>query len=247
MSAHEISAILKSMENMTEFAELEISVSEKTIHASLNMPKKRVKLCGYELGYIGIAMILGAFLGFLAENLGRLIMQGVIDSRYMFLPFIAPYSLAVFAIFAVLGNPNAVRFFGIKFFKRNSITIKQKIISNLIYLGIILFFVFAGELVVGVLYEKLTGVSLWDYSNMPLNFTKYTSLPTTLLYGGGAYLLMKFGFIPFMNLLQRKMNYTAAKIIDFTLGSLIIIDCVVMMIIMFATKNAPIHWSVKVW
>ena len=95
-----------------------------------------------------------------------------------------------------------------------------------------------------MLYEKFAGVILWDYSQIPTHITRYTSIITTLLYGGGVYLIMAFAFKPMMKLIS-KMGRKAAIIIDSTLGTAIIIDFIVMLVIMFVTGAAPEYWSVS--
>lgn len=81
-----------------------------------------------------------------------------------------------------------MRFFKFRFFKNKNL--KTKILSHVIYFSVIFVFILGGEIAVGMLYEKFAGVILWDYSNIPTHITRYTSIITTLLYGGGVYLLM---------------------------------------------------------
>ena len=95
-----------------------------------------------------------------------------------------------------------------------------------------------------MIYEKCAGVILWDYSDIPTHITRYTSIITTVLYGGGVYLLMAFAFRPMMNLIM-KMGLKAATIIDCTLGVAILIDFFVMIIITFVTGSAPNYWSIS--
>ena len=46
-------------------------------------------------------------------------------------------------------------------------------------------FIMLGEIAVGTIYEKFAGVILWDYTDIPTHITRYTSLITTALIGGG--------------------------------------------------------------
>lgn len=205
--------------------------------------KTHIKVFGKEFAYIFIIIIIGSFIGFAAENTGRLITKGILDSRYHYLPFIFGYGIAVFAMYLALGTPDDMHFFGKKLFKEKSR--KNSMLSNIIYLLVIYFFVFFGEIAVGVFYEKTTGLSLWDYSTMPLHVTKYASVITMILYGTGAYAIMKFAFGPLYRLLQRKMPINIANIINFSLGTLIIIDCIYMICYTLITHELPIRWSIQ--
>ena len=184
--------------------------------------RRKVTVFGYEVCYFGVAMIIFSFFGFCAENIGRMTVQHVFDCRHQLLPFLFAYGIALLAIYCCLG----------------------KILSHIVYFLVIFAFIMAGEIAVGMLYEKFAGVILWDYSQIPTHITRYTSIITTLLYGGGVYLIMAFAFKPMMKLIS-KMGRKAAIIIDSTLGTAIIIDFIVMLVIMFVTGAAPEYWSVS--
>lgn len=116
-------------------------------------------------------------------------------------------------------------------------------LSHVIYFAVIFVFILGGEIAVGTIYEEFAGVILWDYSNIPTHITRYTSIITTLLYGGGVYLLMAFAFKPMMRLIM-KMGTKAATIVDCTLGIAIVLDFIATIVIMFVTGSAPEYWSV---
>jgi hypothetical protein len=63
--------------------------------------KQPWKLCGVEFFYLCVLGIAVAMIGWIVENVFRVIDIGVIDSRYHLLPFISPYGLAVFALHLV--------------------------------------------------------------------------------------------------------------------------------------------------
>jgi len=209
---------------------------------SLTTQKSPPKLFGIELSYIGIVMIIGSFAGWLTENIFRLINAKILDSRYHVLPFIFAYGIAVFAMFLVLGNPNDVHIFGLKIFKSNFKL--KKLWSNLIYLAVVILFVGIGEILAGYFYEITTGLSLWNYSHVPLHITKYTSLPTMIAFGFGAWLFMKFIFFPLIHWQQKHMSYKLATFINWTLGLLIAIDGLAMVIILLITKVKPLYWRI---
>lgn len=213
------------------------SVGQKTVKEA-----KRFTVCGVEFFYLCVLGIGIAFIGWLAENVVRLIRVGVWDCRFHLLPFISPYGLIAFALQIAFGNPDRLAPFGKPLFKKD--TLRSKICSNLIVLVVIYAFVFFGELSVGNLWDGLFGVKLWDYSATPFRVTQYAGLIPTLSYGTATYLLFRFAYTPVLDLLRRKVKYRTAKMITCTLGVAIVLDTILMIIIMAVTKQAPMYWSV---
>lgn len=224
-------------------------VQQETVKAEMPVTvaktKKRLMLFGNEFVYIYVLAIIASFIGWLVENISRLIGMGTLDSRFHVLPFISPYGLAVFAMYIVLGDTDSITIFGKKVFKKN--TTKTKILSNLISFLLISAFVFFGELGFGNLMEACFGVQLWNYSSQPLHVTQYAGLFTTLGFGAGAWFIMKFCFYPALRFLQRKMNYKAAVVLVLTLGIAIVLDTCAMVLQVIITGQAPVYWSVKLW
>lgn len=192
-----------------------------------------------------LLMILMAAVGWLAENTVKLVSQGVIDNRYHILPFIFPYGLAFLAMHIALGDTDALTVFGKKVFKEK--TRRTAVLSNIIYVSVVCFFVFVGELAVGNFYELATGAVLWDYSALPLCLTKYVCLFSVIGYGVGAYLLMKLVFYPLLKLLYNRANLTAVLAVDCSLGTLVVLDSVCMIIITLVTGTAPVYWTLTVF
>lgn len=203
---------------------------------------KPLTIFGYDVRYFFIGMIVFSFFGFCAENIGRMTVQHIFDCRHQLLPFLFAYGIALLAVYVLIGTPDDLRFFNIRIFKEKNR--RNKILSHIIYFSVIFVFILGGEIGVGMIYEKCAGVILWDYSDIPTHITRYTSIITTVLYGGGVYLLMAFAFRPMMNLIK-KMGLKAATIIDCTLGVAILIDFFVMIIITFVTGSAPNYWSIS--
>ena len=100
-----------------------------------------------------------------------------------------------------------------------------------------------GELVVGNAWDLLFGVQLWSYNGWPLNVTQYTSIVTTLGFGGGAYLIFKFIYKPLLELVKR-IPYKAAVIICLSLGILVPLDTLRMMISIIVEGVAPNFWRI---
>ncbi|MGN1234363.1 MAG: hypothetical protein ACI4U2_00090 [Christensenellaceae bacterium] len=205
--------------------------------------RKRLTVFGVEFVYLYVLGIVMAFLGWIVENAARLISIGVWDCRFHLLPFLSPYALIVFAVQIVFGNPDRIAPFGRPLFHRE--TPACKICSNLITLAVIYFFVFFGELVVGNLWEILFGVSLWNYSAMPLHVTQYAGLISTLGYGTGVYLLFRFAYTPALKLIRSKMKYRTALLISSTLGVLIVLDTAIMIVYTIVMRQPPMYWSIR--
>ncbi len=203
--------------------------------------RKAPEIFGYDIRYFFIGMMVFAFLGFCAENAGRMAVQHIFDSRHQILPFLFAYGVALLAVYVMLGTPDELRFFNIRIFK--DVTRTKRALSHAIYFSVIFAFIMIGEIAVGMLYEKCAGVILWDYSDIPTHITRYTSVLTTLLYGGGVYLIMAFAFRPMMRLIE-KMGTRAATVVDCTLGVAIVLDFLAMVIITFVTGSAPEYWSI---
>ena len=214
----------------------------RAVSAETEDSRRPFTIFGYDICYFFVAMIVFSFLGFLVENFTRMILIRVFDCRHQLLPFLFAYGLALLAIYTGLGTPDDLRFFNIRIF-RNKTKIK-KALSHLIYFAVICAFIIGGEIAVGLIYEKVAGVVLWDYSAIPTHITRYTSVITTALLGGGVYLLMTFAFRPMMRLIM-KMGKRAAIVIDSTLGALIVADFLLMIIYTFVTGAAPYFWAVS--
>lgn len=203
---------------------------------------KRLKIFGVEVVYLAILGIGMAMIGWIAENVVKAVSDGVIDSRFHTLPFISPYALVPFAFAIVFGNADDLALFGKKVFKNQSR--KTKILSNIITYAIICFGVFVGEFVVGNAWDILFGVQLWNYSFLPLQVTKYAGLIPSLGYGTGAFLLFRFAYTPLLNLLRKKADFKKAKVFAIVIGSLIVLDTVVMGLHIAIAGEAPMLWRI---
>lgn len=211
----------------------------------IHKEKKRLTVFGVEFVYLYLFGIGVACLGWIAENTVKIVSQGYFDCRFHLLPFISPYALIPFAFQILLGDPDRLTVFGHSLFKKDSV--KNKAISNIVCLVLICSAVFAGELVIGVMWEALFGVQLWNYSNLPLQINKYAGLIPAIGYGGGAYLIFRFIYKPLLGLIRSKVNFGVAKVICCTLGVLIVLDTLIMAIQIVAFGQAPMYWQVHLW
>ena len=169
----------------------------------LNRNEKHFKILGVEFAYLCVMGIIFAFFGWVAENVVRVISLGIIDSRFHFLPFTTPYALIPFAFHILLGSPDNLTFFGKPIFK-NKPDKKSKMLSDVIICLFICAVVFVSELAVGNLWDKVFGVKLWNYGNLPCHVTQYAGLIPSLGYGFGAFLLFKFFYAPVLKLIREK-------------------------------------------
>lgn len=207
-------------------------------------PKKRWTIFGVEFVYLAFIGICVAFVGWILENSVKLVTNGVIDARYHILPFISPYMLVPFAFHICLGNVDDLAIFGKKIFKKTNW--KTKVLSNILAFVFLCLAVFFGELIVGNLYEKCFGVTLWYYSSSKYLVTKYAGLVPSLWYGTFAYLIFRFIYNPLLKVLK-KAPFKAIKITVIVLGSLILLDAANLLIQIIIFGKAPMLWSVKLW
>ena len=117
---------------------------------------------------------------------------------------------------------------------------RHQILTFLAAFVLILF----GEMSVGLLFDKCFGVQAWDYRNIPLHITRYTSIPTTFGFTTGITLLMHFVFRPvvaFFERLPRKLCFWLALIF----GVLIAADYCIMIGGMLVTGHFPDYWSIR--
>ena len=105
-------------------------------------------------------IIICSFIGFVIENVWLSVRYGFIDNRNMHLPFLLGYGVAILLIYYVLGEPSQDK--------------------DVVYFVKAFLMVSFGEVLMGTIVEKTCGVYYWDYSALPLHFTRYTSLFTSI-------------------------------------------------------------------
>ena len=202
--------------------------------------KGKPKLHDYHLVYIGVMMVIASLLGWVSENVFRVITVGIIDSRFMYLPFLGIYGLCILALYGLFGTPDRFRFLHKRILDENG----KSWVRYICYCLVIAAAVMIGEIAVGSFCEAFSGKILWNYSSIPLHFTKYTSVPTTAAITAGVFLLMKFGFTPLMDLMERKLSYKSAKIICLTLWILVYLDTAWFMVRIVAFGDAGFIWKI---
>lgn len=186
--------------------------------------------------------IIFAAIGYVVENVARLLAIGIIDNRFHVLPFIGVYGIIPIA-FAIIGNPNSIGFFNYKVFKKESKG--NVILSNIIYIFLIAFFVCFGEIIVGTLYEKIAGVKLWDYSMKWLHITDYTCIESIVGFSLGAFIIAKFIFFPSYDYMVK--NCKKSDVVSFRYIYLVLIaDMCFMMVKTVVTGQKPIYYQFSI-
>lgn len=127
-----------------------------------------------EITSICLMTIFISFLGFLTENIWLALTKGYIDNRNMHLPFLLGYGIMVLLIYSLFGTPE----------------------NKPLYFLACCILVNLGEIALGSLTEKICHFEWWNYLRLPLHITKYTSIPTTILFAAIITGFMDSVFLP---------------------------------------------------
>jgi len=186
-------------------------------------------------------LIFTSFIGYVVENAYKLYRSGYIDNRYMFLPFLIGYGMFTVALGLIFGTP------------KNMLPILKKPLRIRAPLNYLVYFlasallVTVGELALGHLVELVAGFSYWNYSKLPLHFTKYTSLPTSLGFGFIITLFMGFVYEPAMRLFETKMKTRPWHIASVVLTLLLVADYFLSFAIMIADGEKLTLWRLYIF
>ncbi len=178
-----------------------------------------------------------SFLGFCVENTWLMITKGHMNNRSMVLPFLLGYGLAIIAIYALFGTPQAPRFCSIQ------IPVQSRFLSAALYFLTVCLCVMVGEILLGTFVEKTCDIVWWNYSKLPLHITKYTSIPTTLAFGTLITVFMGCFFTPLYHSFSR-MNIYALGILSCTIMALMVVDFIHSGIAMYANQELLQLWQI---
>ena len=151
--------------------------------------------------YVTLVIVV-SFLGFCLENIWMLFRKGVIDNRNMNFPFLIGYGFAILFIYFVMGVPS-----------------KEKL--WIFFLACFLI-VSVGEIILGYSVEKFCGIHYWDYTLLPLHFTRYTSLFTSIGFSAIITLFFYYCFTPLMNYVKDHDSYMDHVIVVSVLAAMVI-------------------------
>ncbi len=186
-------------------------------------------------------LVLTSFIGFIVEDTFKIFRNGYFDNRYMFLPFLIGYGFFTIVVGTLLGTPK-------NFLPLIKKEIKIKTPFNYImYFFVAAILVTVGELALGYTVEFVAGFHYWDYSRIPLHFTRYTSLPTSLGFGLIITIFMGFIYEPLMHFFETRLNGKKSNIISIVLTSLLALDFLISFIIMIATGERMLLWKITVF
>ncbi|MCR5787790.1 MAG: putative ABC transporter permease [Bacilli bacterium] len=180
-----------------------------------------------------IMVIIISLIGFCIENLWMLSRNSLIDNRNMYLPFLLGYGLFVILIYYLIGIPN-------KIFNKYDFSVPT---SFFIYMVICFILVSVGEIMLGTFIEKTGDFYYWDYTSIPLHFTRYSSVPTSIGFALGITLFMGYVYVPLKNKIIKLSKYipTFLVVIAFII---LLIDFNVSFKNMYTNNGNNIIWTI---
>ena len=193
----------------------------------------------YSLSDWGWMMAGASFLGFAVEDIWLLITKGYANNRNMYLPFLLGYGLAVFGVWLFFGTPldacGIIRapeaFTG---WKRAAC-----------YVFFVFVFVCLAEIVLGYAVQQSCKIDYWNYENLPLHITKYTSVFTSLGFSAIISLFMHFVFRPVMSWISRRENALFKKA-GIVLLVILVIDYFLSFGYMVVNDSFHLVWKISV-
>lgn len=191
----------------------------------------------YNMYALGIMVAIVSFLGFVVENVWLALTKGYINNRNMNAPFLLGYGLLMVAFYFILGTPNQMTL---------PAGLQKKLRARgryILYFVCALFAVCVSEIVLGELVEMLCGIEYWNYENLPLHITKYTSIPTSMAFAIIITFFMGVCFEPLMALIMQ-MDMKWMKIISVVFMIVMGIDFVTSFRIMFKRKDYYLKWKI---
>jgi len=184
-------------------------------------------------------IIVVSFLGFLVENVWLAATKGFIDNRNMCFPFLLGDGLTVAIIYMILGTPRKLVLFG----KR--IVAIRGIRSIVIYFLTVFVFVCVGEIALGKIVEKTCRFCWWNYSEIPMHITKYTSIPTSIAFAGMIELFMYCLFEPLCQFFE-SWNRNILSVTSIIMMGLLIWDCMYNLHKMYIDKSMQNRWRIDI-
>lgn len=186
--------------------------------------------------YFGLFIALISFLGFLVENLWLAIRKGYIDNRNFCLPFLLGYGLMVTGFALCFGTPDNVLIFGIK----TNLTGR---LSWVIYFLKAFIVVCAGEHILGTAVKKLCGFDYWNYDDLPLKLSKYTTIPTSIAFALMITVFMGYCVRPIAELFMA-IDINIAKVLSDILIFILFIDYFFSFKKMIKTRHLNVLWKI---
>ena len=171
----------------------------------------------YNFYELNLMTVIVSFMGFQIENGWLALTCGYMDNRSMNLPFLLGYGLTVVGFYLFVGTPNNIR---VGERNHRHLTRSQ---SYILYFLIAMVIVSLGEILLGTIVEDKFGFQYWDYSRIPLHITKYTSIPTSMLFAAIITLFMGYCYEPLMDSIHH-MPKRAVKVIGIIMMIVLVTD-----------------------
>ena len=193
----------------------------------------------YNILDLGIMVAIISFLGFVVENVWLAITKGYMNNRNMNAPFLLGYGLVVLFLYFVLGTPaNPVKWGLLR-------KTYSKKIQYIVYFLCSFVVVCIGEIILGTIVEWLCGFEYWNYSNIPMHITKYTSIPTSTGFATMINFFMGECFTPLMNWITR-LHSIWLRGISVGLMVIMISDFLISFYHMIVEKDFYLKWKIVV-
>lgn len=180
-----------------------------------------------------------SFMGFVVENIWLALTKGYMDNRNMCFPFLLGYGIAMLLIYMILGIPENLWILG------KPIQIQSRTLRILIYFAGVMLCVGVGEILLGTFVERTCGFYWWDYSGLPFHITRYTSLPTGILFSLMATAFMDGAFEQLFSFFCR-WNYSVLCVAATGLVALMALDLVVNAGKMYKRRGLIYRWRIQI-
>ncbi|MBO5525606.1 MAG: putative ABC transporter permease [Clostridia bacterium] len=137
------------------------------------------------------------------------------DRGFLTLPFCTIYGFSILIIYFLLGTPQEG---GLLLAK-----CKNKVLRLILYFSLAVVIPTVAELITGAFFDRVLGVTLWDYSMYKYNLWGYICLEFSLLWGVLITAAMAFVF-PLMKKAIEKIPDRIATILATVLAVAVLID-----------------------
>lgn len=165
---------------------------------------RKEKLSVNAFNRYGVLFFTISFLGWCFEKAGRYIVyNSVTDRGFLTLPICPIYASSILIIYFLVGSPRNMRIGVYPSGEGKAEKVRCLFLNVILYFLFSVFISTAVELSVGVFFNEVLGVSLWNYENLPLNLGGYISLGYCVLWGALITLFMLFIWEPLHGLFGR--------------------------------------------
>lgn len=152
-------------------------------------------------------------------------------------PFLLGYGLLIMFMYFTIGTPGKLAEW--KIFKKA----KTKFAKYMVYFLCAMLIVSISEIVLGVVVEELCGFEYWNYSNIPLHITKYTSVPTSMAFATMITFVMGKLFNPIMNWIVQ-VDCTWIRVLSIILIVIMALDFIISFYHMIHNRNFYLKWKI---